>query len=134
MDLADLLSEHRDRVIQRWVEKVRDALHTEAMPKLALEGYLPSLLGEVARSIRRSSLPDVIETAAEHGGQRLHLGSDLGSVVREYGALHDAVVEEAAAEGIAIDPVDERVLFHCVITGIADAVSEYQRQRDAELN
>lgn len=83
------------------------------MPRLELVDYLPRFLDEIAGSLRRNSLPDRSETAADHGMQRLALGFNLDSVVREYGALRDAVVE--------------------AITGIADAVSEYGRERDAEL-
>jgi signal transduction histidine kinase len=133
MDLPELLASHRDDVIRRWAEKVRGTLHPVSMPRLELVDHLPMFLEEVAYHIRLNESPDTSPTAGEHGLQRLGLGFNLDAVVREYGALRDCIVEEAAARGVVIRPVERETLFDCVITGIAEAVSEYQRQRDAEL-
>ena len=103
------------------------------MPRLELVDHLPMFLDEVAEALRSNVSPVNSPMAAEHGVQRLGLGFNIDSVVREYGALRDAIVEEASAEGVVIEPAERDILFDCVITGIADAVSEYQRQRDAEL-
>jgi signal transduction histidine kinase len=71
--------------------------------------------------------------AAEHGTQRLRLGFSLDAVVREYGALRDALIDTAVAAGI-VPTLDElQLMFDSTISGIAHAVSEYTFQRDAEL-
>lgn len=133
MNLADVVSVQHERILRRWTESVRGTLHPISMPRLELIDHLPTFLVEVADALRRSESPDTSETAAEHGVQRLALGFSLDSVVREYGALRDCIVEEAGAAGIVIGTRERETLFDCVITGIAEAVSEYQRQRDAEL-
>jgi signal transduction histidine kinase len=133
MELSELLSARRDHILRRWMEKVKGTLHPSSMPRLELVDHLPPFLDEVAENLRLCESPDKSPTAAEHGVQRLGLGFNLDSVVREYGALRDCIVEEAAAEGVVIRPAERETLFDCVITGIAEAVSEYQRQRDAEL-
>jgi signal transduction histidine kinase len=71
--------------------------------------------------------------ASGHGGQRLRLGFSLDSVVREYGALRNAIVEVARSEGVPVTDRELEILFEAIITGIAVAVVEYTTQRDAEL-
>lgn len=134
MDLSELVTVHRDRVVARWSAQVRGALHPAAMPRLELVDHLPAFLDEIAGSLARRSSPETSATAASHGLQRLGLGFNLDSVVREYGALRNAIIEVADAEGVTISPREYQVLFDSVITGIADAVSEYERVRDAEMH
>ena len=77
--------------------------------------------------------PDESTTAAGHGAQRLRLGFSLDSVVREYGALREAIVATARDAGAQPTLRELHVLFDSIVTGIAQAVTEYSRQRDAEL-
>lgn len=130
--LSELVAAHGERIIRRWTEKVRGTLHPAAMPRLELVDHLPGFLTEIADALRSREHPDGSPTAIEHGVQRFTLGFSLDAVVREYGALREAIAELAAAEGVVVDSAERDTLFACVITGIADAVSEYQRQRDAE--
>lgn len=131
--LSSLLCSHRDDIIRRWTALVSGTLHPSGMPRLELVDHLPDFLQEVSESLRLSESPEGSRTAMEHGVQRLNLGFSLDCVVREYGALRDAIVAEAASAGVIITPTEREILFDSVITGIAEAVSEYQRQRDAEL-
>ncbi len=134
MDLPELISTRRDHIILRFTEKVRGTLHPESMPRMQLVDHLPLFLDEIASNLRCGSSPDVSVTAAEHGTQRLAQGFDLDSVVREYGALAQAIVEEAAQQSVSVNAADQTVLYDRIIAGIAEAVSEYARQRDAELH
>src|SRR5688572_6561322 len=133
MSLADLLVDHRAAILAGWKAQVSGSLHPEAMPHWELIDHLPAFLDEVAQALRDREGPEESRIAAEHGMQRLGLGFSLDGVVREYGALRDAVLAVAKAEQIAVREQEQDVLFDCTITGIAEAVSEYQRQRDAEL-
>lgn len=133
MYLSKVVSTRREHIIRRWTERVQGTLHPSAMPRLELVDHLPAFLEEIADALRVSRGPKSSPTAAEHGVQRLGLGFSLDAVVREYGALRESILEEGLAEGIVISVADREILVDCVITGIADAVSEYARQRDAEL-
>lgn len=133
MTLAELLVTRRAAIMQQWEQLVSGSLHPEALPHLYLVDHLPAFLEEVAEALRERERPESSRIAADHGGQRLVLGFSLDGVVREYGALREAIVAVAKAEAFTPLPEELDVLFHCVITGIAEAVSEYQRQRDAEL-
>lgn len=133
MSLAELLVQHRAEVLARWKEQVSGSLHPEAMPHWELVDHLPAFLDEIAQAFRDCDGPAESRIAAEHGVQRLGLGFSLNGVVREYGALGDAVLAVAKEKQVTVREQEREVLFDCVITGIAEAVSEYQRQRDAEL-
>ena len=103
------------------------------MPRWELIDHLPAFVAEIAQALEDREGREGSKVAAEHGVQRLGLGFSLDGVVREYGALRDAILATARAEQVTVRDLDLDVLFECIITGIAEAVSEYQRQRDAEL-
>jgi signal transduction histidine kinase len=133
MSLAEVLVEQRGEILARWKAQVSGSLHPEALPHLQLIDHLPAFLDEIAQALRDREGPEESRVAGEHGVQRLGLGFSLDGVVREYGALRDAILEVAKAHQVAVRDLELDVLFDCIITGIAEAVSEYQRQRDAEL-
>ena len=126
--------------MHRWKELVRGTLAPHAMPMVELVDHLPQFVEEVIATLRASKhgsamapATDERSTAAEHGTQRLRLGFSLGSVVREYGALRNALVATAVDAGLEPTLGELQLIFDCMVTGIAHAVSEYTFQRDAEL-
>jgi signal transduction histidine kinase len=140
MNLADILLERRDEVMKRWQARVRGTVAPEALPAVELEDHLPTFVLEIISALRAnaglSSLGPAAEkaqTAADHGVQRLRLGFSLDSVVREYGALRDAVVAMARDAKVGITFDELQVLSNAIVSGIAKAVTQYTRQRDAEL-
>jgi signal transduction histidine kinase len=140
MALHDMLAARRDDVMRRWNAQVRGTLAPEAMPPLELADHIPEFVDEIASALRRDAgvsspgpSPEQSATAAVHGAQRLRLGFSLDSVVREYGALRDAIMNTARDTGEQPTFRELQVLFDAMVAGIAQAVSEYTRQRDAEL-
>ncbi|MEO8844812.1 MAG: sensor histidine kinase [Kofleriaceae bacterium] len=138
MRLYDLLVTKRDEVMGRWKELVRGTLAPNAIPSAELLDHLPQFVDEIIAALRstRASAAMAIEdgtTAADHGTQRLRLGFSLDAVVREYGALRDALIATAVDAGHEPTRAELQLIFDCTITGIAHAVSEYTFQRDAEL-
>ena len=134
------LAARRDAVIARWKGTVEGTLAPEAMPAVELVDHLPTFLREVIAALRMDAglasetlTPDETLTAAQHGEQRLRLGFSLDSVVREYGALREAITAVAREAGAEISYRELAVIDSAPIPGIARAVSEYSRQRDAEL-
>ena len=125
----------------RWKATVRGTLAPETMPAVELVDHLPLFLREVIIALRedRGLSPtyrpqtDASRTAADHGEQRLRLGFSLDSVVREYGVLRDAIVATVRDAGVDVSFRELQIIFDAIIDGIAHAVSEYCRQRDAEL-
>ena len=141
MVLHALLQSKQAETMDRWMTMVRGTLAPELMPQIELADHFPNWLKEIHSALRvaaglqaHTELPEESDSAAEHGEQRLRLGFSLDAVVREYGALRDAIVETARAHAVPISVDEYQVLFDTTITGIAKAVSEYSRQRDAELH
>jgi len=140
MRLHELLAANRDEVMQRWKACVRGALAMEAIPTIELVDHLPQFVDEIiatlstgARVPETTPSIEISASASEHGTQRLRLGFSLDSVVREYGALRDALIGTAVDAGTTPTLGEIQLVFDCIITGIAHAVSEYTYQRDAEL-
>jgi signal transduction histidine kinase len=139
MALHEVLASKRAEVMSGWEQRVRGTLAPESMPPLELANHLPKFLKEIVSTLRTDAgLPaglsvEETDTAAGHGAQRLRLGFSLDAIVREYGALRDAIVSVARDDGAQLTFRELQVLFDCIITGIAQAVSEYAHQRDAEL-
>ncbi len=125
----------------RWKAVVQGTLAPESMPAIELVDHLPLFLREVITALREDrGLSAVTEqpleasqSAADHGEQRLRLGFSLDSVVREYGVLRDAIIATVRDAGVDITFRELQIVFDSIINGIAHAVSEYSRQRDAEL-
>lgn len=140
MALHEVLAAKRDDVLLRWRAQVKGTLAPEGMPPLELVNHIPEFVEEIVSALRmdsglssRGPGPEESATAAGHGAQRLRLGFSLDAVVREYGALRDAIVATARDADAQLTFRELQVLFDAIITGIAHAVSEYTHQRDAEL-
>ena len=122
------------------MDLLRGTLAPEAMPQPELVDHLPLFFDEIIALLREdqglaspAQLPEESQTAAVHGRQRLRLGFSVDAVVREYGALRNAIVAVAASADYTLSVRELQIVFEGVITGVAQAVSEYARQRDAEL-
>ncbi len=133
MLLSQLLASQRDELVRRWTDRVRAAMDSPPLTRAELADHVPAFVDEIRLALEDRRNLDQSSTAAEHGTQRLRLGFDLNSVVREYGQLRNTILELAHEAGVNPTDFELRVLFDCIITGIAEAVSEYARQRDAEL-
>ena len=135
MALREILAGRRADVMRRWLAAVQGTFVPAAMPAIELVDHLPHFLDEMLAAMRDGSSAPVSEeasSAAGHGEQRLRLGFSLEAVVREYGALRNAVVECARDAGEELTSQETQVLFDCIISGIAHAVSEYARQRESD--
>ncbi len=133
MRFHELLLAQREQLIHRWLARVEEEPHPAQASRAALTDHVPQFIDELAIALRLLESPNASPTAATHGTQRLQLGFDIATVVREYGALQDIALELAFESGTKVERPEARVLSESIITGIADAVAEYARQRDAEL-
>jgi len=132
-ELSLVLRSVRDDVIRRWAGRVTQALGTAPLPAVELMDHMPEFVDAL---VRKAASPDSIEpraSASQHGSQRLRLGFDVGEVVREYGVLHECLIEAVADAGYPISPPEQCLVARAMSEGIADAVSQYVEQRDAEL-
>ena len=69
-------------------------------------------------------------TAAKHGKELLRQGFTVDQVVHDYGDLCQAITELAVEQDAPVTTDEFRTLNRCLDNAIADAVTEFGRQRD----
>jgi signal transduction histidine kinase/CheY-like chemotaxis protein len=140
--LRSVLSEHRDEIVARFVAEVRRKdISPPAISGSLVVDHIPLLLDEIiaelsgALTVRVShDAIDVSASGRKHGSQRWRLGYDLEAVVREYGILRHVILDFTAASGLSPTIDEFNVLAKCLNVGLAEAVSEYVRYRDEQLD
>ena len=65
-----------------------------------------------------------------HGGDLLRRGLTVGQVVQDYGSICQSVTELASERYIAISAAEFHTFNYCLDEAIAQAVTEYEHQRD----
>ncbi|WP_052517861.1 PAS domain S-box protein [Archangium violaceum] len=135
--LADLLESRHEDIIQRWTGRLREGLAPTQRTQAELEDHIGEYLWEMARVLRRQTaagaepLPEWLPVAREHGSQRLRIGFDVQSLVREYHVLRESILDLVEETGVRVTLGEVRALSAFITTGIAEGVDEYLRQRDA---
>jgi len=149
--LYDFLSGNRDALIARCREKVAKR-PTRRPTDRELRYGIPLFVDQLAEALRREAThgsseagkvsfalstihpvpsPSAIgRTAAQHGNELLRVGFTVDQVVHDYGDLCQAVTEMAVEQGVSVTADEFRTLNRCLDEAIADAVTEFGRQRD----
>jgi hypothetical protein len=103
-----------------------------------LIGQLASALKaeqNLPRPARRSDPPIAIgQSAAKHGTELLRAGFTVDQVVRDYGDLCQALTELAQEKNAPITVEEFHSFNRCLDDAIADAVTEFTRERDQLLS
>ncbi|WP_395824238.1 PAS domain-containing protein [Archangium minus] len=134
--LADVLEARQDDIVHHWVERLREGLVPKPRARSVLEDHIGDYLREMATVLHRAgqggvaAVPDESAVAREHGRQRLRIGFDLAVLVREYGVLHECILDLVEQSGVRVTLSELRALVSFIVHGIADATDEYTRQRD----
>ena len=76
-----------------------------------------------------ASDPEVGRTAAYHGASRMKIGFTVDQLVHDYGDVCQAITELAVDLDKTISADDFRTLNKCLDFAIAQAVTEFERQR-----
>jgi hypothetical protein len=141
---ADLIARCRLKVAQRPTPKAT---------KTELEYGIPQFLDQLIKTLRveQTTEPmlsrevsgpsggetptrsEIGETAALHGKELLQHGFTVEQVVHDYGDLCQAITELALSLKAPIDVDEFRTLNRCLDNAIADAVTEFNYQRDVVL-
>jgi signal transduction histidine kinase len=134
--LHELLRVRRQELIDRWGRRIRTAVATEPLSTAELVDHMPRFVDDLVAVLHPDALPFPgagTESAVQHGAQRLRLGFDVAEVVREYGILHQCILQLAAEAGLVVGLREQEVLARWLNGGIAVAVSQYVAERDMEL-
>lgn len=149
--LYEFLDRNRDALLARCREKVakRPARRpTEQELKYGIPLFLDQLIealrvqesagpaeaGKVSFALSATrptpSPTEIGRTAARHGNELLRTGFTLDQVVHDYGDLCQAATEMAVEQGATVTADEFRLLNGCLDEAIADAITEFGRQRD----
>jgi signal transduction histidine kinase len=136
--LADFIRSNRKAIIAR--AQARVAARTCPAPSDAeLRNGIPVFLDQLGDALRQERSGSAIDheqigkSAARHGLDLLRLGLTIGQVVHDYGDVCQTVTELAVEQGAAIPGDDFRTLNLCLDDAIAEAVTEYSRQRESSI-
>jgi signal transduction histidine kinase len=100
---AHRLLSQKDRLLEVWAERVRQALPAAAaQPHPILINTMPRFLRYLAEALSaehpRQNATEGTTLAQEHGGERVRItGYGLGDLIREYQLLRDVLLEELDA-------------------------------------
>jgi signal transduction histidine kinase len=138
--LHEFLTLHRDEIIARTRSKL--ATRTAPRPSEAeLEHGVPLFLAQLADTLRleqtttaRRTSAEMAQSALRHGGELREAGFTVGQVVHGYGDVCQAVTELAIELELPISADEFKTLNRCLDDAIAQAVSEYARQRDLSVS
>src|SRR5688572_27035912 len=137
--LHEFLTLHREEIIARTRAKV--ATRTAPRPTAAeLEHGVPLFLDQLAETLRweqetpaRPTSVQMAQSAAKHGGELRQAGFTVAQVVHDYGDVCQAVTELAIELELPISADEFKTLNRCLDEAIAQAVTEFARQREVSL-
>jgi hypothetical protein len=139
--LHDFLRIHRKNLIERAAAKASERPTPKEMKQEELSGVPVFLaqLGDVLKAEATSSTPFPVESAigksaTKHGSDQLRMGFTVGQVVHGYGDVCQAITELAQVEHFTITTDEFHSLNRALDGAIAEAVTEYGRQREANLS
>ncbi|MFY0566572.1 PAS domain-containing protein [Archangium lansingense] len=135
--LVEVLVARHDDLVQHWVERLSEELAPAPHDQGVLEDHIGDYLRELATALHRAgqggaaAVPRESTEAREHGRQRLRIGFGLAVLVREYGLLHECILDLVEQSGARVTMAEHRALVAFFSHGIAEAVDEYTYQREA---
>jgi signal transduction histidine kinase len=137
--LHEFLTLHRDDIIARTRTKV--ATRMAPRPTEAeVEHGVPLFLDQLAETLRheqegpaRTTSAAMAQGALRYGGDLRQAGFTVGQVVHGYGDVCQAVTELAIELELPISADEFKTLNRCLDEAIAQAVTEFARQRDVSV-
>src|SRR6266478_5833621 len=124
---AEILNRSRAKLSTREAPTPTDSELIEGLPLFF--DQLCAIL-RTKKDDREPGRREVFESATQHGGELLRMGLTVGQVVHDYGSICHGVTELADEMNIAITADEFHIFNRCLDDAIAQAVTEYQHQRD----
>jgi hypothetical protein len=143
INFSKLLAEKTQRIIEQWIEAVRQDQLIESADKLsrpAIENHLSLVLSAMATVLSHSQdseIQPIVEASLYHGVLRAEQGFDPAEVAREYRLLRQvifSVLEENLVAGSAVEGIRAVRLIDAVIDeAIGACFKSYMEERLQEL-
>jgi signal transduction histidine kinase len=132
--LSEFVRGHREEIIARC--RIRVAERMAPRPTQSeLEDGIPLFLRELEQTLecelgqRLAPITD----AVQHGRALLRSGFTIAQVVQDYGDACQTITDLAIEHGAPISTEEFRALNRCLDEAIAEAVTEYQHQRELDV-
>ena len=134
--LHEFLTLHREQILARTRAKVATRMAPRPTQE-ELEHGVPLFLDQLAETLRleqasstRATSPEMARGAQQHGAELRKAGFTVGQVVHGYGDVCQAVTGLAMELDLPISADEFKTLNRCLDEAIAQAVTEFGRQRD----
>ena len=132
--LAQHLELHRDAILARWESQVAADTGLATATRDELRTRIPGYVRAMASALRRAAsrggrLPEGAAATEETAREPYRGAFSVETLVRQYGALRDVILDLIEETGCAISPAEVRVLTTFISTAIADGVSDHARQQ-----
>jgi hypothetical protein len=134
--LPEFLRANREEIIARTREKVLG----RAAPRptdTELQTGIPLFLDQLIGALGNPSAPptpEITASATKHGSDLLGMGFSVSQVVHDYGGLCQAITELAIDRKASIGAEEFQILNGCLDDAIAQAVTEFERQREQAVS
>jgi len=134
--LPEFLRANREEIIARTREKVLG----RAAPRptdMELQTGIPLFLDQLIGALGNPSAPptpEITASATKHGSDLLRMGFSVSQVVHDYGGLCQAITELAVDRKASIGAEEFQILNGCLDDAIAQAVTEFERQREQAVS
>jgi signal transduction histidine kinase len=139
--LSEFLTTHREKIIAKARSKVASRPAPRATSEelqtgvpLFLEQLVTTLRGEVSTGRTAASDHQIGLSAAKHGKALQKIGFTAAQVIHDYGDVCQAITELAAELDAQITPDEFHTLNRCIDEAMAEAVSEFGRQRELSIS
>lgn len=133
--LEDFIHSNRDEILAR--TRARVAKRTAPRPTAhELTHGVPLFLDQLADRLRTEAPSDTKmgASATSHGKEMLRHGFTVAQVVQDYGDVCQVVTALAIELKAPITTEEFRTLNQCLDTATAEAVTEYEHQRDRKIS
>ncbi len=135
--LSEFITTNRTEIVKRC--RLRVAARMAPRPTaLELEHGIPLFLEQLARTLQSKldgGSNNAGSTAAtKHGGELMQMGFTVAQVVHDYGDACQTITALATERAIPISTPEFQALNLCLDEAIADAVTEFGRQREAAIS
>jgi signal transduction histidine kinase len=138
--LSEFLTTHREAIIANSRAKVASRAAPRATP-IELEAGVPLFLDQLIatlhleeRTVGRPSDRQIGLSAAKHGKTLHKIGFTAAQVIHDYGDVCQAITELAVELDAPITADEFRTLNRCLDEAMAEAVSEFGRQRELSIS
>lgn len=133
--LHEFIAAHRELIIARTRERVASRkvpMPTEVEIVHGVPLFLDQLEARLQTDVEKGAT-QIGASASLHGSELLKKGLTVGQVVQDYGNICQVITELAIELGSNISADDFRVLNLCLDIAIAEAVTEYAREREQAI-